>query len=615
MTVKRILEKEGLRMVVILSLTLLIFGCKESSPLSPPNIVWIVSEDNSKHYLKLFDEHGTETPNIEALAKKGVTYTRAFSNGAVCSVARSAIISGCYGPRTGTQFHRKDQPVPLPDSLQMFPSYLREAGYYTVNNAKEDYNFIQNDGVWDESSSKASWRNRKEGQPFFYVHNIGVTHESRLHFPEEDLVSKPTDHSVEESFVLPNHPNTEIFRYTNARYRDLMERMDSLVGEVVSKLEADGLLENTLIFYYGDHGGVLPGSKGYLYETGLHVPMVMYVPEQYQYLVNQQIGSSSDQFVSFVDLAPTVLDLAGIKIPKQMDGTSILKTPKNVAFGYADRFDEKYDMARSVRSGDLKYIRNFVPYLPDGLMNNYRYKQLAYQDWVTAYKEGSLSKVQSTFFESKPAELLFDLRVDPYETNNLANHPEYKGELLRMRSLLFDWIKEMPDLSFFPEHILLEEAITNPVSFGQSHKREISKYLSIANIQLAQPEERLGKIKEALDASDPIEKYWALIGSCSMLGFSDEEMVSKIKEIASGQDDSYVRAQATLFLVISENLKPNAISQLLYEAESPMEALLILNMMTYLKDFKQVNVSIDLSKMNTKCRENNQVKRRLEYLG
>ena len=132
-----------------------------------PNIVWITSEDNSKHYLRLFDANGINTPNIEKLATQGITFTHAFSNAPVCSVARSTLITGCYAPRIGAQFHRKIQIVPMPDSLKMFPAYLREAGYYTTNNSKEDYNLIKGEDVWDESSKKASWKNGKGINPFF----------------------------------------------------------------------------------------------------------------------------------------------------------------------------------------------------------------------------------------------------------------------------------------------------------------------------------------------------------------------------------------------------------------------------------------------------------------
>ena len=300
--------------IFICAFTVLSCQTKQKEEL-PPNIVWITSEDNSKHYLKLFDENGIPTPNIESLAKEGLIFNRAFSNAPVCSVARSAIISGCYGPRIGSQFHRKMAVVPMPDSLKMFPAYLRQAGYYTTNNSKEDYNIIKSEGVWDESSKKASWKNRGENQPFFHVFNIGVSHESSMHFNAQDMGTIATETDLNSFKIQPNHPNTALFKYTNALYRDKIREMDRKVGEIIQDLKEEGRLDDTFIFYYGDHGGVLPGSKGYLYETGLHVPMVVHIPKKYRHLVSNQVGSTINGFVSFIDLGPTVLNLAGIDIP------------------------------------------------------------------------------------------------------------------------------------------------------------------------------------------------------------------------------------------------------------------------------------------------------------
>ncbi|HLT93302.1 MAG TPA: sulfatase-like hydrolase/transferase, partial [Membranihabitans sp.] len=276
--------------------------------------MWITSEDNSKHYLSLFDPNGVETPHIEALARHGLQFTRAFSNAPVCSVARSTLITGAYAPRIGAQYHRKLQTVPMPQDLKMFPEYLREAGYYTTNNPKEDYNLEKSASVWDESSREASWKNRAPGQPFFHMVNIGVTHEGNLHFSRDfiDTLTLVTDER--NVFVQPNHPNTEIFRRTNAYYRDRIRLMDKMVGEIVAELEDEGLMDNTFIFYFGDHGGVLPGSKGYLYETGLHVPLVVYVPPMYRDLWGIQAGEKVQGFVSFIDFAPTVLSIAGVEI-------------------------------------------------------------------------------------------------------------------------------------------------------------------------------------------------------------------------------------------------------------------------------------------------------------
>ncbi len=423
-----------------------------------PNIVWVVTEDNSIHYLRLYSEGGAAMPTIERLADKGLVFNNAFSNAPVCSVARSTIISGCYGPRTFAQFHRRSVKVPMPDGLHMFPWYLRQAGYYTTNNSKEDYNYIKGDGVWDESSNKASFRKREPGQPFFHVQNFGTTHEGKLHFSEEQMRNQKTKTDPETVEVFPFHPDTPLFRYTNAKYRDLHQQVDAEMGKFLKQLEEDGLMDDTFIFYYGDHGGVLPGSKGYIYERGLHVPMVVYVPKNWRHLVPAERGSRIDGFVQFVDLGPTVLNLAGLSVPSPMDGKPFLGkgvtldelNSRDTTYGYADRFDEKYDFVRSIRKGKYKYMRNYLPFNVDGLQNNYRYKMLAYEEWRDLYKAGKLTPEQAQFFEPRPVEALFDVESDPFELKNLAGERQLREVLISMRVALRERERGMPDLSFIP---------------------------------------------------------------------------------------------------------------------------------------------------------------------
>lgn len=589
----------------------------------PPNIVWITSEDNSKHYLKLFDSNGIPTPNIQSLAEKGLIFDRAFSNAPVCSVARSAIITGCYGPRIGAQFHRKMVAVPMPDSLKMFPAYLKQAGYYTTNNSKEDYNLIKGDGVWDDSSKKASWKNRNKNQPFFHVFNIGVSHESSLHFTIGDIEATLPETKVNSFKIQPNHPDTDLFRYTNALYRDKIKEMDRQVGTIINELRIDGRLDDTFIFYFGDHGGVLPGSKGYLYETGLHVPMVVHVPEKYKHLVNSPVGSTVNDFVSFIDLAPTVLNLAGITIPKGMDGKAFLGpdinnetvTAHNETYSYADRFDEKYDLVRAVRKGKYKYIRNYQPFNFDGLMNNYRYKQLAYQEWKILYNKRDLNKIQSAFFETRPPEMLFDIDADPYETKNLANDPEYRTTLIDLRNRLNTWVKGMPDLSFYPEHFLIEDAFTNPVAFGTKHKKEIGKYIEIADLGLLNFKKAKNSLSSALNSLDPWERYWAII-VCSTFGKQAMALAPIIGSMATKDPELTNRVRAAEFLAISKQSDPSAVmTKALYGSDKPSEALLILNSIALMTSGKYNYIfNIEMDKISKTVAEDPEVLRRLEFL-
>ncbi|SIO02728.1 sulfatase family protein [Algoriphagus halophilus] len=612
---------------VLLLSSLLIINCysllAQNNPTPPPNIVWITSEDNSMHYLKLFNENGVATPNIESLADHGLLFTHAFSNAPVCSVARSTIISGSYAPRIGSQFHRKSKTVPLPDSLRMFPFYLRRAGYHTSNNNKKDYNIIEGEEVWDESSREASWKSRKPDQPFFHVFNIGVSHESSLHFSEEKMKTTPTKTDLSSFSIQPNHPDTELFRYTNSYYRDKIIEMDQRVGEVIRELENDGLLENTFIFYFGDHGGVLPGSKGYLYETGLHVPMVVHVPEKYKNLA--QIGEQGkvNGFVSFIDLGPTVLQLAGIKTPDGMDGmpflgadvTKEMIASRNTSFSYADRFDEKYDMVRAIRKGKYKYIRNYQSFNFDGMMNNYRYIQLAYQEWEELYKKGALNEVQAAFFKPKEVEMLFDVESDPYETVNLISDPTYRKIVEDLRMELNNWLQEMPDLSFYPEHVLIDQAFSNPTDFGIAHQKDIQRYIEIANWSILPFEKVENFLKTSLMSKDPWERYWGLITS-SNFGPEAKNLSPLISEISKEDEELINRVRAAEFLAISNQTDPSQVMvESLYQSKKPMEALLILNSIVLLNSFEYgYEIILDTSKITSAVIQDSEVKRRLAYL-
>ena len=590
-------------------------------PLPPPNIVWITSEDNSVHYMDLFFENGVSTPNIEKLAESGLKFTRAFSNTPVCSAARSTLISGVYGPRFASHYHRAQKSIPLPPGLNMFPAYLREAGYYTTNNSKEDYNFIKPDNVWDESSKKAHWRNRQEGQPFFHVFNVFTSHESSLHFSEDDM-QNPTKNDSASVHVQPNHPQTPLFRYTNAYYQDRIQQMDKEVGEVIAELEADSLLDNTFVFYFADHGGVLPGSKGYLYETGLHVPLVIHIPEKYQRWIDQEIGSDVHGFVSFVDFAPTVLNLAGVSIPQEYDGKPFLGkdiameniNDYDVTFGYADRFDEKYDMVRSVRIGKYKYIRSYQPYNMDGLMNNYRYRMLAYQEWQEMHEAGELNEIQSQFFRERPAELLFDVEADPFETTNLATEPAYGEVLASLHDTLHHWMVKLPDLSLYPEHYLTENAWDNVLQFGREHQQQIASYLSTADQSLLEFELAESNILAALNSEDPWQRYWGLV-VCSAFAEKAKELLPKIETMAKQDPQLINRVRAAEYLGIIGSGDPSKLMlDALYATQNGTEALLMLNSIVLMQDKYGYQFDVRKEKLQQQVQTHGEVNRRLDYL-
>ncbi len=606
----------------------ILFGNTISDASERPNFLWLLSEDNSKHYMKLFDEHGAETPQIEALAGHGLIFTNAFSNSPVCSVARTTLITGCYAPRIGTQFHRKAVLVPLPEGLRMFPAYLRDSGYYTTNKQKKDYNAVEGKEVWDESSAKASWRNRKAGQPFFHMQSFGTTHESSLHFPEANIKNKPTETDPASVFIAPYHPDTPTVRYTYARYHDRIRQMDGQIGNVVGQLEADGLLEDTFVFYFGDHGGVLPGSKGYIYERGIHVPLVVRVPEKWKHLVDAKYGSRIHGFVSFKDFGPTLLHLAGVNVPRAMDGLPFLGKGISMAevnsrdetFGYADRFDEKYDLVRTLRKGKFKYMRSYQPFNFDGLRNNYRYKMCAYREWLDLYRAGKLNAVQRQFFERRDPEALYDLDADPHETKNLAGDPAHSAVIKDLRERLTALVKNLPDLSLYPESYLVDHAFENPVAFGQKHKDEISRLVDIADLSLVPFSRAESGMAAALDSKNPWERYWGLI-ACSSHGKSAQTFVEKAKSLAASDPENLIRVRAAEFLGLTGAADPRpAILDVLSKSTCGVEAALILNTVVLLRDgmpgYEFEIQKGDIASENPKSGRNRTeyVARRLEYL-
>jgi len=606
---------------VLLSLSLLLSFPPSILPAADrPNVVWIVSEDNGADTLKLFDPGGADTPNIAALAKEGLVFTRAFSNAPVCSVARTTLATGCYAPRIGTQYHRRIAPARLQAGLQLFSGHLRDAGYYTTNNSKEDYNTAKAEGTWDESSNRATWRNRPDpSQPFFHMESHAASHESSLHFDPALAGTEKTGHDPSKISLPPYFPDTPLFRHTRARQLDRVAEIDRIVGETVAKLEADGLLEDTFVFYFGDHGGVLPRSKGYLYESGLHVPLVVRIPEKWRHLSPFAKGTKVDGFVNFVDFGPTALNLAGASVPEAMDGKPFLGAgvsaeevaARDTALGSADRFDEKYDLCRSLRVGDWKYVRNYQPYQPDGLQNNYRYRMAAYREWRDLYDEGRLGSDQRAFFEARAPEMLFDLAADPHETRNLAADPAHRERLLDMRRALRERLKALPDLGFFPESVLVAEAMEDPVAYGRARAAEIAELIDTADLMLAPFAESEEALRTALASGDANVRYWAAT-VCSAFGAEAAELAGTVRDLL---DDPGVpvRVRAAEFLGLAGEADPRPLLVAIHNGtEDPVERLIALQSAALFHEHAPVAHPFDPAAF-TPAKPGSEAERRLLY--
>jgi uncharacterized sulfatase len=450
----------------------------------PPNILWITCEDVSASYLGCYGDPNAITLNLDKLASESVRYTKAFATAPVCAPSRSCLITGVYATSLGTQHLRSD--IELSAKIRCFPEYLREAGYYCTNNYKKDYNFTDVN-VWDDSSHEAHWRNRRPGQPFFSVFNFTSSHQGQINGSDEEFFDKYTSkldpaerHDPVDISLPPYYPNTPMVRKIWARYYNLITFMDKQVGDLLDELQVDGLADNTIVFFFSDHGLGLPRFKRTLFDTGLHVPLMIRFPAPYQHLAPERPGEQIDELVSFVDFAPTVLSLTKLPIPKFMQGRPFLgrqaKWSRKYIFGASSRVDEAYEFSRCVRDEQYKYIRNFMPHLPYIQPSEYPDRAEIMQELRRVVAEEPLTPVQSVLWApDKRVEELYDISEDPHELNNLANSPEHRHIRANMRDVLHRWMLQMRDLGLLPEaemHIRAEgstpyDIARNPGKFSR----------------------------------------------------------------------------------------------------------------------------------------------------
>lgn len=526
-------------------------SCQQEKAEELPNILWLTSEDNSPLAGCYGDEFAT-TPNLDRLASEGFLYTHAYANAPVCAPARNTIITGVYANSGGHQHMRSY--YPKSEVVRFFPQFLREKGYYCTNNHKQDYNIApkQVSNIWDESSRDAHYKNRKPGQPFFAVFNTTISHESCIH---QSIPTAQLRHSPEEVKLPPYHPDTPEMRHDWAQYYDKVEDMDAWVGQKLKELEEAGLAENTIVFYYGDHGGVLGRSKRFAYETGTRVPFIVQIPNKYKHLfpANEK-GSTVDRLISFVDLAPTMLSIAGIPIPSYMQGSAFLGSRKTddpkYAYMFRGRMDERYDMSRSVRDQRFRYIRNYMPYRIYGQHINYLWKAPSMQSWEKAYLDGNCNEVQSVFWHAKPVEELYDTENDPWEVNNLTENPDYNKVLERMRNANKNWLNAIYDTGFIPE---AERDMTANESsiYDLIRTDEIPFHQIVAASELATlgEKENLRQLMELLKNDNEIIRYWGATGLL-ILG---QDARPAIKELTIALTDSspsvsIVAAEALYYL-------------------------------------------------------------------
>lgn len=481
-----------------------------------PNILWITSEDNSSHWIGCYGNKQTRTPRIDTLAKEGVLFENAYSNAPVCAVARATILMGAYSPTMGTQHMRSRHPIPA--RYRPNVEYLRAAGYFCTNNEKTDYNFAGKDAsYWDECSGKAHYRNRPEGKPFFAVFNTTISHESSLF---NKGAAEPRRVKPEEVDLPPYLPDLPEIRKDYARYLDRIEDMDAQVGKVLDDLEKAGLADDTIVFYYSDHGGILPRGKRYLEQTGVKVPFIVRIPGKFRSVSPFKPGQRVTEPVSFVDLAPTLLSLAGLDVPAQMQGRPYLGAKRvepaadEMEFLYADRFDELYGMRRGLTDGKWKYIRNFNPDFPTAPYSYYQFGQPGWTAYQKAFEAGKLSGFHKALWEAPgSAEQLYDLSADPWEMKNLAADPAHAEKLATLRERLKATMKKVRDTGLVPEPLFKKSAGEQPLAdYVQSDTFDIGKITDLAFAATEIDVKNLPRLTEAIASSVPTERYWGVVG-------------------------------------------------------------------------------------------------------
>lgn len=508
-----------------------------------PNILWLTSEDHGPHMGCYGDTFAT-TPNVDRLAAKGMIYLHCWSNAPVCAPARTTLISGLYPPSTGAEHMRSM--VPFPSGKKMYPQYLREAGYYCTNNAKEDYNIAKPGQVWDASSKMAHWKNRRDGQPFFAVFNSEKSHESKVRARPHKPIHDPA-----KVRVPAYHPDTPEVRQDWAQYYDVVSQADADTGARLKELQDAGLADDTIVFYYADHGPGMPRSKRWPYNSGLRVPLVVHFPEKFKQLAppEYKAGGKSERLVSFVDFAPTLLSLAGVKPPEWMQGHAFLGAyqakPQPFVYGFRGRMDERYDCVRSVTDGRYVYLRHYMPHKIYGQHVSYMFETPTTRVWKELHDARKLNAAQDIFWNRKPPEELFDLNTDPDEVKNLADSPAHQDVLEKLRAAQRDLALRIRDVGLLPE--------------GEIHSRSkgISPY-DMAREGNGYPSPRVFLTAElasglkprfvpamtaALRDEDSVVRYWGALG---LLMRGRETIGANREELRSALNDAspYVRIVA-----------------------------------------------------------------------
>ncbi|MGB0369932.1 MAG: sulfatase-like hydrolase/transferase [Opitutales bacterium] len=490
-----------------------------------PNILWLTSEDNNINWVGAYGNPHADTPNIDQMAKDGFQYMNCFANAPVCAPSRSTWITGMLSIANGTYPMRSRYEIPH-DKIPYYPDQLRKNGYYVANDEKTDFNIggRKDSDPWDHHG-KIEWDKLVEKQPFFQVLNHKDSHESRAFKSIEGTLHDPAN-----TQLRAYHPDVPDMRKNYALYHDAVKRMDTKIGEALAKLESLGLAENTIVIYVSDHGGVLPRSKRFIFQSGIHCPLIVRIPEKFKHLYPAEApGSKIDDIVSFVDMPKTWLSITGSEIPDSMQGRVFLgkndTSKRDYHFAFRGRTDERLDNARAITDGDFLYIRNYMPYVPWMQRLDYLWRMAASQAWEKAYKEGQTDEAQSKFFKPRAVtEELYNMRTDPDNVNNLSADPEYASIMKKLRKELRRQQLKYNDTGLITE-LEMAELIEETGLTAYEIARTPSLYnlpalLDAADLALAEDPANIPALESLLASPDVGQRYWAIVG-CFLLNHSD----------------------------------------------------------------------------------------------
>lgn len=521
-----------------------------------PNILWLTFEDTSWNELGCYGNDQVKTPHINALANDGIKYINAWSSAPQSSPARSSLITGCYATTYGMDLHPRafDTPADI-----FFPEYLRKNGYYCTNNSKTHYNTkIDNKLCWDECGIDASYNSirRKKDQPFFAVYNTVTSHMGRIRTFHLDGRRDYTKSGIyPEKLQLPPYlPDVYPIRSDYAAHLEAIQDVDEWVGLFVDDLKEKKLYENTIIFVFSDHGGCLPRGKGYLYESGLKVPLIIHVPEKWKPLLSTKSGEADSSLVNFIDLGATVLSLAGIKPPKYMQGKPIMgkyasAEKKSIQFAFGTNQLHHYMPVRAATDGRYKYIRSYIPYKQFALRNYYQWGMPSNQAWDKFVLNKCVhNPVWLQPYQHHPAEMLFDLESDPFETKNLSDKPEYQYILLRFREAVSSNLRQTRDLGFF---IPLSRKGVNLYDKINKENYPLEELFELVELASMPEKSDIPALTDALKSKDDNIRYWGAVGLAVLAGTRSIECFPQ--ELFALLDDTnpYVSCEAAYAIAYS----------------------------------------------------------------